>query len=99
MTRQRASYGAVDLETSATDADWTHATASMDRGWSARSATKLSQRDGTAASVGETLLSSLVGVQGWICVLSALSGFVFGYDLCVMVIALPLIQKVRLAPA
>ncbi|KAE8878164.1 hypothetical protein PF005_g14071 [Phytophthora fragariae] len=33
------------------------------------------------------------GVQAWICGLSAISGFLFGYDLCVMVVALPLIQK------
>ncbi|KAL4169514.1 hypothetical protein KRP22_010433 [Phytophthora ramorum] len=33
------------------------------------------------------------GVQTWICGLSALSGFLFGYDLCVMVVALPLIQQ------
>jgi hypothetical protein len=36
----------------------------------------------------------LCGVQTWICALSALSGFLFGYDLCVMVVALPLIQQV-----
>lgn len=35
------------------------------------------------------------GMQFWICALSAISGFLFGYDLCVMVIALPLIQAVR----
>ncbi|KAG6977697.1 hypothetical protein JG688_00000064 [Phytophthora aleatoria] len=35
----------------------------------------------------------LCGVQAWICGLSALSGFLFGYDLCVMVVALPLIQQ------
>eukprot|EP00644_Phytophthora_capsici_P000018 jgi/Phyca11/99638/e_gw1.4.611.1 len=32
-------------------------------------------------------------MQTWICGLSALSGFLFGYDLCVMVVALPLIEK------
>jgi hypothetical protein len=31
-----------------------------------------------------------------ICALSPISGFLFGYDLCVMVIALPLIQEVRI---
>ncbi|KAF4040594.1 Sugar (and other) transporter [Phytophthora infestans] len=36
---------------------------------------------------------SFSGVQAWICGLSALSGFLFGYDLCVMVVALPLIQQ------
>lgn len=36
------------------------------------------------------------GTQVCISALSAISGFLFGYDLCVMVIALPLIQAVRL---
>ncbi|KAG7382321.1 hypothetical protein PHYPSEUDO_005053 [Phytophthora pseudosyringae] len=36
---------------------------------------------------------SFCGAQAWICGLSALSGFVFGYDLCVMVVALPLIEQ------
>ncbi|KAF1332145.1 Major facilitator superfamily, partial [Globisporangium splendens] len=36
--------------------------------------------------------TALCGMHFWICALSALSGFLFGYDLCVMVIALPLIQ-------
>lgn len=35
------------------------------------------------------------GTQLCISALSAISGFLFGYDLCVMVIALPLIQAVR----
>lgn len=35
------------------------------------------------------------GAQLYISALSAISGFLFGYDLCVMVIALPLIQAVR----
>lgn len=35
------------------------------------------------------------GTQLCISALSAISGFLFGYDLCVMVIALPLIQGVR----
>ncbi|RLN37871.1 hypothetical protein BBJ28_00000488 [Nothophytophthora sp. Chile5] len=39
----------------------------------------------------------LCGVQAWICGLSALSGFLFGYDLCVMVVALPLIQQFELS--
>lgn len=43
-------------------------------------------------------LASAMGIgdiQTWICAISAFSGFLFGYDLCVMVIALPLIQRVR----
>lgn len=99
MARQHASYGAVDLEAPATDASWTHEAASTDGRWSARGVSKLSRRDGNASSGGEALSSALLtGAQGWICVLSALSGFVFGYDLCVMVIALSLIQEVRLVP-
>lgn len=35
------------------------------------------------------------GTQLCIAALSAISGFLFGYDLCVMVVALPLIQKVE----
>lgn len=35
------------------------------------------------------------GMQLCVCALSALSGFLFGYDLCVMIVALPLIQTVK----
>lgn len=39
------------------------------------------------------------GMQLCVCALSAISGFLFGYDLCVMIVALPLIQTVGSALA
>ncbi|DAZ99210.1 TPA: hypothetical protein N0F65_008243 [Lagenidium giganteum] len=48
--------------------------------------------DGLAWSARSVMSTRQSCMQWLICALSALSGFLFGYDLCVMVIALPLIQ-------
>lgn len=45
--------------------------------------------------MGSQSSSGVWGMQLCISALSAISGFLFGYDLCVMVVALPLIQAVR----
>lgn len=109
MKRQRVDYGVVDIESpgadangTASDSESTQSMTSSGREWAHRStssSTKPSQFAAPVPSTSESLLGSLCGIQAWICVLSAFSGFVFGYDLCVMVIALPLIQKVRASSA
>ena len=69
---------------------------------------RISTRTTTLKSVREFQLDTLGSFEdeyngrAWMqCVISALSaisGFLFGYDLCVMVIAMPLIQNVSFTP-